>query len=45
MFKEFKEFAIRGEEALPATKDCQFCASAIPRRATRCPLCTSQLAA
>ena len=33
------------EEALPSTKDCPFCASAIPRRATRCPQCTSQLAA
>jgi len=33
------------EEALPATKDCPFCFSPIPRKATRCPLCTSQLAA
>jgi len=30
--------------APPSTKDCQFCASAIPLKATRCPLCTSQLA-
>jgi large conductance mechanosensitive channel len=29
--------------AAPATKDCPFCASAIPVRATRCPHCTSQL--
>ena len=27
----------------PATKDCQFCATAIPVKATRCPNCTSQL--
>ena len=27
------------------TKDCTFCASPIPIKATRCPLCTSQLAA
>jgi len=25
------------------TKDCSFCASAIPLKATRCPNCTSQL--
>ena len=31
--------------AAPTTKDCQFCASAIPIKATRCPNCTSQLAA
>ena len=30
--------------APPSTKDCNFCASAIPLKATRCPLCTSQLA-
>lgn len=34
------------EEAAPApaTKECQFCLSAIPVKATRCPHCTSQLA-
>ena len=31
--------------AAPTTKDCQFCTSAIPIKATRCPQCTSQLAA
>ena len=29
--------------AAPATKDCPFCLSAIPIKATRCPHCTSQL--
>jgi large conductance mechanosensitive channel len=29
--------------AAPATKDCPFCTSTIPIRATRCPQCTSQL--
>jgi large conductance mechanosensitive channel len=29
--------------AAPTTKDCPFCASAIPIKATRCPNCTSQL--
>jgi large conductance mechanosensitive channel len=27
----------------PATKECQYCASSIPIKATRCPHCTSQL--
>jgi large conductance mechanosensitive channel len=31
--------------AAPTTKDCPFCASAIPVPATRCPHCTSQLTA
>jgi len=29
----------------PATKVCPFCATTIPVKATRCPQCTSQLAA
>lgn len=29
--------------APPSTKDCPFCASAIPLKARRCPLCTSEL--
>lgn len=29
----------------PTTKDCPFCASSIPVKASRCPQCTSQLAA
>jgi large conductance mechanosensitive channel len=29
--------------AAPVTKDCPFCASAIPLKAVRCPLCTSAL--
>jgi large conductance mechanosensitive channel len=28
----------------PATKDCPYCLTAIPLKATRCPSCTSQLA-
>jgi large conductance mechanosensitive channel len=31
------------EIAAPATKDCPFCATAIPVKATRCPNCTSTL--
>ena len=30
--------------AAPTTKDCPFCATAIPIKATRCPNCTSELA-
>ena len=30
--------------AAPTTKDCQYCFTAIPIPATRCPHCTSQLA-
>ncbi len=32
-------------EAAPTTKDCPFCCSAIPIKATRCPNCTSELRA
>jgi large conductance mechanosensitive channel len=31
--------------AEPTTKECPFCLSAIPLKATRCPHCTSELAA
>jgi large conductance mechanosensitive channel len=34
-----------GTPVAPATKDCPFCTTAIPIKATRCPHCTSQLAA
>ncbi|MGB8958903.1 MAG: large-conductance mechanosensitive channel protein MscL [Candidatus Aminicenantales bacterium] len=30
-------------EAVPTTKDCPFCATAIPLAAVRCPHCTSEL--
>lgn len=31
--------------AAPTTKDCPYCASVIPIKATRCPYCTSELKA
>ena len=31
------------EEAAPTTKDCSYCFTAIPIKATRCPHCTSEL--
>jgi large conductance mechanosensitive channel len=35
----------RGEEtAPPVVKECPYCLSSIPIKATRCPQCTSQLA-
>ena len=36
---------LKGEPppAPPSTKECKFCFSAIPIKATRCPNCTSQL--
>ncbi|MDM7999475.1 MAG: large-conductance mechanosensitive channel protein MscL [Dehalococcoidia bacterium] len=33
------------EAAAPTTKDCPFCLSAVPIKATRCPHCTSELKA
>jgi large conductance mechanosensitive channel len=33
-----------GPPPAPTTKDCGFCAMAVPIKATRCPHCTSQLA-
>lgn len=35
----------RQPEAAPTTKECPFCLSTIPLKATRCPNCTSQLQA
>ena len=32
-----------GAPAAPATRECPFCVSSIPLRATRCPQCTSNL--
>ena len=33
----------KAEEPPPATKECPFCITAIPIKATRCPNCTSEL--
>lgn len=40
-----KMFAKPEPAAAPTAKDCPFCYSSIPIKATRCPNCTSQLAA
>ncbi len=34
-----------GPAPAPTTKDCPFCASSIPLKASRCPFCTSELEA
>jgi large conductance mechanosensitive channel len=41
--KARKKFEKKQETAAPTTKDCPFCATAIPVKATRCPNCTSEL--
>ena len=33
----------KAEESAPTTKECPFCNTAIPIKATRCPNCTSEL--
>ncbi len=43
MIKQVNRFKREPAPAAPNTKDCPFCASAIPIPATRCPHCTSQL--
>lgn len=37
------EFESPPESAAPTTKECPFCASTIPLKASRCPNCTSEL--
>jgi large conductance mechanosensitive channel len=39
LFNQFR----RKQEAAPATKDCPYCFTGIPIKATRCPHCTSEL--
>ena len=39
-----KKQASKEEEIKPSTKDCPFCLSSIPIKASRCPQCTSELA-
>ena len=38
-----KKAPVPAEPTDPTEKECQFCASQIPIKATRCPRCTSQL--
>jgi large conductance mechanosensitive channel len=45
LIKQLNRLKKPAPAAAPATKDCPFCLSAIPIKATRCPHCTSQLSA
>jgi large conductance mechanosensitive channel len=38
-----KQYEPEPEEVEPTTKDCPYCLSTIPLKATRCPQCTSEL--
>ena len=42
MIRVFNRFR-KKQEAAPNTKDCPFCFTGIPLKATRCPNCTSEL--
>jgi large conductance mechanosensitive channel len=44
LVKQVNRLKRQAPAAVPSTKDCPFCASAIPIKASRCPHCTSQLA-
>ncbi|HRV96370.1 MAG TPA: large conductance mechanosensitive channel protein MscL [Anaerolineae bacterium] len=41
--RELEEGFGRVEDIIPTQKKCPFCLSTIPRKATRCPQCTSEL--
>jgi large conductance mechanosensitive channel len=43
--KQLNRFNKPAPAAAPTTKDCPFCQTAIPLKATRCPNCTSELRA
>ena len=43
LVKQVNRLKSRPAAADPAAKECQFCASAIPIKARRCPFCTSDL--
>ena len=43
LLKLFNKIKKQETEEAPATKECPFCLSTIPLKATRCPNCTSEL--
>jgi large conductance mechanosensitive channel len=45
LVKQVNKLKRTAPAAAPTTKDCPYCASAIPLAASRCPQCTSQLTA
>jgi large conductance mechanosensitive channel len=45
LIRQVNRLQTKPAPASPTTKECSYCFSAIPIRATRCPNCTSNLAA
>ena len=45
MVKQVNRLKRPAPAVAPSTKECSFCCSAIPIKATRCPSCTSELKA
>ena len=45
LVRQVNRFRRAQEAPAPTTKDCPYCLSAVPLKATRCPHCTSQLGA
>ncbi len=43
LVKQVNRMRTPAPAAVPTTRDCPFCVSPIPIKATRCPNCTSQL--
>jgi large conductance mechanosensitive channel len=43
VIKKINRFKRKPAELAPSTKECAFCASAIPIKAIKCPQCTSDL--
>ena len=43
LIRQVNRFKKKEEPAVPVTKDCPYCLSAVPVKATRCPHCTSEL--
>jgi large conductance mechanosensitive channel len=43
VIKQINRFKRKPAELAPSTKECAFCASAIPIKAIKCPQCTSDL--
>ena len=44
LVKQVNRLKRRQDAAEPATRDCPYCATSIPLKASRCPHCTSELA-
>jgi large conductance mechanosensitive channel len=43
IIKQMNRMKKEAPAAAPSTKECPFCLSAVPLKASRCPLCTSDL--